>query len=101
MYQASNHNEPVQTNEVTLEGGFSLRQDIVGKPSQDSLRYISLGRGWRWAPKADASQLLTCLAKHGWAVTPGRWEGGHKSKKGGTLLEAQYILLNSITISPG
>ena len=94
MYQASHHNEPDQVKEVTLEGGFSLRQDIVGKPSQDSLRYISLGKGWRWAPKADASQLLTCLTKQGWAVTPGRWEGGHKSKKEGTLLEAQYILLD-------
>ena len=94
MYQTSHHNKPVQTKEVTLEGGFSLRQDIVGKPSQDSLRYISLGRGWRWAPKADASQLLTCLTNHGWAVTPGRWEGGHKSKKEGTLLEAQYVLLD-------
>ena len=94
MYQTSHHNEPVQTKEVTLEGGFSLRQDIVGKPSQDSLRYISLGKGWRWAPKADASQLLTCLTNHGWAVTPGRWEGGHKSKREGRLLEAQFILLD-------
>jgi len=94
MYQASHHNKTVQNKEITLEGGFSLRQDIVGKPSQDSLRYISLGGGWRWAPKADASQLLTCLTKQGWAVTPGRWEGGHKSKKEGKLLEAQYILLD-------
>jgi hypothetical protein len=94
MYQTSHHNKPVQTKEVTLEGGFSLRQDIVGKPSQDSLRYISLGRGWRWAPKADASHLLACLTKQGWAITPGRWEGGHKSKKEGKLLEAQYILLD-------
>ena len=94
MHQTSHHNKPVQAKELTLEGGFSLRQDIVGKPSQDSLRYISLGRGWRWAPKADASQLLKCLTNHGWAVTPGRWEGGHKSKKEGKLLEAQYILLD-------
>jgi len=94
MYQASHHNESVQTKDVALEGGFSFRQDIVGKPSQDSLRYISLGKGWRWAPKADASQLLACLTNHGWAVTPGRWEHGHKSKKEGKLLEAQYILLD-------
>jgi hypothetical protein len=94
MYRASHDNEPVEAKKVTLEGGFSHRRDIVGKPSQESLHYISLGRGWQWAPKADASQLLACLTKYGWAVTPGRWEGGHKSKKEGKLLEAQYILLD-------
>ena len=94
MHRASHDNEPVQTKKVKLEGGFSHRKDIVGKPSQECLRYISLGRGWQWVPKADASQLLACLTEHGWAVTPGRWEGGHKSKKEGKLLEAQYILLD-------
>lgn len=76
------------------EGGFSFRTDIVGKPNPDALRYLSLGRGWQWADKADAETLLTCLTKHGWAVTPGHWQDGHKSKKDGKLLEAQYILLD-------
>lgn len=76
------------------EGGFSFRRDIVGKPSPEALRYLSLGRGWQWAAKADAEALKACLTNHGWAVTPGRWQEGHKSKKDGKLLEAQYILLD-------
>ena len=31
------------------DGGFSFRTDIVGKPNPESLRYLSLGRGWQWA----------------------------------------------------
>ena len=78
----------------SLEGGFGFRTDIKGKPNPEALRYLSLGRGWQWAPKANAGELLKCLTKHGWAVTPGRWQEGHKSKKEGKLLEAQYILLD-------
>ena len=78
----------------SLEGGFGFRTDIKGKPNPEALRYLSLGRGWQWAPKANAEELLKCLTKHGWAVTPGRWQEGHKSKKEGKLLEAQYILLD-------
>ena len=78
----------------SLEGGFGFRTDIKGKPNPEALRYLSLGRGWQWAPKANSEELLKCLTKHGWAVTPGRWQEGHKSKKEGKLLEAQYILLD-------
>ena len=83
------------TNSVNrLDGGFSFRRDIIGKPNQDELRYLSLGRGWQWAPNADAEILMTCLTRHGWAVTPGHWQGGHKSKSKGTLIQAEYVLLD-------
>jgi len=76
------------------EGGFSFRTDIVGKPSPEALRYLSLGRGWQWAAKADAEALKACLTNHGWAVTPGEWEGGHKSKNEGRLIQCEYVLLD-------
>jgi len=81
-------------SEHKLEGGFSFRRDIVGKPNPEALRYLSLGRGWQWAPKASAEMLMTCLTRHGWAVTPGEWEGGHKSKNEGRLIECEYVLLD-------
>jgi hypothetical protein len=81
-------------SEHKLEGGFGFRRDIVGKPNQDDLRYLSLGRGWQWAPKGDAEMLMTCLTRHGWAVTPGNWHGGHKSKNEGTLIQAEFVLLD-------
>ena len=62
----------ITNSEHKLEGGFSFRRDIIGKPNEDDLHYLSLGRGWQWAPKADAEMLLTCLTRHGWAVTPGQ-----------------------------
>lgn len=77
-----------------LEGGFSFRRDIVGKPNQEDLGYLTLGKGWQWAPKADAGMLMTCLTSHGWAVTPGHWEGGHKSKNNGKLIQAEFVLLD-------
>lgn len=84
----------ITNSEHKLEGGFSFRRDIIGKPNADDLRYLSLGRGWQWAPKADAESLMTCLTRHGWAVTPGQWQGGHKSKNEGTLIQAEFILLD-------
>jgi len=81
-------------SEHKLEGGFSFRRDIVGKPNPEALRYLSLGRGWQWAPKASAEMLMTCLTRHGWAITPGEWEGGHKSKKEGRLIRCEYVLLD-------
>jgi hypothetical protein len=77
-----------------LEGGFSFRRDIVGKPNPQDLCYLSLGRGWQWAPTADAEMLMTCLTSHGWAVTPGQWEGGHKSKNDGSLIQSEFVLLD-------
>jgi len=81
-------------SEHKLEGGFSFRRDIVGKPNPEALRYLSLGRGWQWAPKASAEMLMTCLTRHGWAITPGEWEGGHKSKNEGSLIQCEYVLLD-------
>ena len=78
----------------SLEGGFALSTDINGKPNPEALRQLSLGRGWQWAPKANAEELLKCLTKNGWAFMPGRWQEGHKSKKEGKLIEAQCILLD-------
>ena len=84
----------ITNSEHQLEGGFSFRRDIIGKPTAEDLPYLSLGRRWQWAQKANAKMLMTCLTKHGWAVTPGHWEGGHKSKNKGTLIEAEFVLLD-------
>ena len=84
----------VSPSENKIEGGFSFRRDIVGKPNPEALRYLSFGRGWQWAPKADAEMLMKCLTNHGWAVTPGHWEGGHKSKNNGKLIKSEFILLD-------
>ena len=81
-------------SEHKLEGGFSFRRDIIGKPNPEDLRYLSLGSGWVWAPKADAEMLMTCLTRYGWAVTSGHWEGGHKSKNNGKLIQSEFVLLD-------
>ena len=92
---ATKYLNTMNTNsEHKLDGGFSFRRDIIGKPNPEDLHYLSLGRGWQWAPKADAESLMTCLTRHGWAVTPGQWQGGHKSKNEGTLIQAEFILLD-------
>ena len=34
-------------SEHKLEGGFSFRRDIIGKPIPEDLQYLSLGSGWQ------------------------------------------------------
>ncbi len=83
------------TNESPpFQGGFSYRDNVVGKPPADSLRGLMLGDQWIWAPGAQPEHLLNAVAEKGYAVTPARWRNGYKSKKRGVFLEASYLLLD-------
>ena len=91
----SNHKliqTPMTKNE--FRGGFSFRDNVVGKPPQEDLYGLQLGNQWVWADGAQPDHLLNCLTVRGFAVTPGRWADGHKSKKTGTMSEASYMLLD-------
>ena len=83
---------PLHTEGDRFRGGFSFRDNVVGKPSDP--QGMQLGSGWIWAEAAQPEHLLNCLTVQGFAVSPGRWLDGHKSKKSGTLTEASYLLLD-------
>ena len=55
---------------------------------------MGLGAEWVWAPKAQPDHLLNACAVQGIAVTPGKWAGGHKSKRHSSMIECGYILLD-------
>lgn len=59
---------------------YSERQDIIGKPSCDSM-YKSLANGWEERSTADLDELLTILGQKGWAVAPGVYRDGVKTKE--------------------
>ena len=84
----------MNTLELTFKGGFSFRDNIVGKVPPHLVKDMMLGDGWMWAPEASPEHLLDCVTNKGWAVSPGRWKGGHKSKKKGEFIEASYLLLD-------
>ena len=69
------------TDGAAFKGGFSFRDNVVGKPPSESLRGLMLGDQWVWAPDATPEQLLVAVAVKGYAVTPAKWADGYKSKK--------------------
>ena len=82
----------VTNTEAAFAGGFSFRDNVIGKPSDPA--GMNLGEGWKWAPKAQPDHLLNACTVQGMAVTPGKWAKGHKSKKHSSMIECGYILLD-------
>lgn len=79
---------------TAFKGGFSFRDNVVGKPPNDSLQGLMLGDDWIWAPNGQPEQLLNAVAVKGYAITPAKWRNGYKSKKKGTFIESSYLLLD-------
>ena len=79
---------------AAFRGGFSFRDNVVGKPPEHDLKGLMLGDQWVWAGGAQPSQLLNAVAVLGYAVTPGRWVNGYKSKKKGQFIESSYLMLD-------
>lgn len=63
------------TNEIF----FSIRSDIIGKPS-DSAVLSTLADGWKVQSTDDPSKLLDALGGKGWAIAPGVYKDGTKKK---------------------
>lgn len=82
------------TDGAAFKGGFSFRDNVVGKPPSESLRGLMLGDQWVWAPDATPEQLLVAVAVKGYAVTPAKWADGYKSKKKGRFIESSYLMLD-------
>lgn len=89
-----NNQTPDAMSNNEFRGGYSFRQNVVGKPPENCVAGLMLGSDWVWAEEAQPAHLLNCLTKHGYAVTPGRWVDGHKSKRNGLMTEANYLLLD-------
>ena len=77
-----------------FKGGFSFRDNVVGKPPERDLPGLMLGDQWIWAPEAQPQHLLDAVAVKGYAVSPAKWAHGYKSKKKGRFLESSYLLLD-------
>ena len=77
-----------------FKGGFSFRDNVVGKPPERDLSGLMLGDQWIWAPEAQPQHLLYAVAVKGYAVSPAKWANGYKSKKKGRFLESSYLLLD-------
>ena len=84
----------MSSSTVPFKGGFSFRDNVVGKPPADCLQGLMLGDQWVWANNAQPEHLLNALTVHGYAVTPARWANGYKSKKKGKFIESSYLLLD-------
>ena len=59
---------------------FSLRTDIIGKPSEPSI-LATMANGWNEKSTEDPGTLLTALGTKGWAVAPGTYRDGIKKKE--------------------
>lgn len=81
-------------NSAAFKGGFSFRDNVVGKPPADCLSGLMLGDQWVWASGAQPEQLINAVAVKGYAVTPAKWAGGYKSKKKGRFIESSYLMLD-------
>ncbi len=77
---------------TTQNMGFSFKQSIRNKATDDEL--CKLGMGWVWADCGNREHLRDCLTAKGWAVTPGRWRDGWKNNHKSEFLSAHFIFLD-------
>lgn len=72
--------------------GFAFKRGIVNKATDEQLS--KLGRGWVWCANGEPHHLVDCLTVKGWAVTPGKWNGGWKNSNMSTFWGADYVFLD-------
>lgn len=76
----------------TYTHGFSYKQGIINKATQDQLS--KLGMGWVWVNTENIDHLIDCLTNKGFAVTPGHWAGGWKNNRKSVFWGASYVFLD-------